>query len=162
MRIVFLVLVVVLLGAVTPTGAEVRDFGLWNACRPMRMQVILWEYESARKDLAEEAITGMVRRILRAARLYSSEDATGQEAELVVWVHNLGGVFSARFYFRKWVSDLINGGEGHATTWYDSVRGRSEDLVDVLSGVSQRLTDNFIDAYLRANESACSRSPIDP
>ena len=51
-------------------------------------------------------------------------------------------------------------GKGLAATWDRGVVGQGGGAY-ILSSVS-RLTDKFIDEYLRVNESACSRSPIDP
>ena len=173
MWIVFLALTLALLGAVTPIGAEesedfvlsVQDrldrFQLWNACEPINLLVEQLREVEIERGLTTEDIATTVRSRLRAARLYGT---SGVIPGPYLYV-NFSAVqrvraFSVSLEFKKPVVDLISGQENRATTWDIRLTGQG-DAGDILSSVS-RLMDRFIDAYLRVNELACSRSPIDP
>ena len=164
--------VVALLVAVTPIYAEEETedswaarrlsdlFQLGNKCRPINLIVGGGGSEEATMGLTEEAIRTTVRSRLRAARLYSSESSP----YLYVGVNTLSGgiAFGVNLAFNKPLADPnLDELPGSATTWARSILGQGQDAGYILSAVSQ-LTDQFIDAYLRVNESACSRSPIDP
>ena len=158
------------LTATTPVGAEEsEDFGrfmrdeidrfkLWNACEPIYLAVEDLDDDDAKRGLTREAITTTVRSRLRAARLYSSEYAPSQPY-LYANVNTLSGesrvmAYSTALEFKKSLPDpKLNGLEGHATTWETGVVGQG-DAAYILSSVS-RLTDKFIDEYLRVNDSAC-------
>ena len=178
---------VALLVAATPIGAEesedferflqdgidrlvqdgVERFQLWNVCGPITLLIESMHYDAVKIGLTHEAITTTVRSRLRAARLYGGSEITpgpyGITPALHVHVTTVpGGVgFSVAFKFNKQVSDPISGQTNLATTWDKGAAGQSMDVGYILSWVS-RLTDEFIDEYLRVNEPACSHSPIDP
>ena len=168
MRIMFLVLVVALVTTVTSISAQYTEnelidhFQLWHACQPVPLRVEPMKDAAVEMGLTREAIATTVRSRLRAARLYSSEDVTPGQPYLYVSVTTVRRVFDVNIYFFRWLSDPITGVESFATTWIRGMVGHhGGDAGYVLSAVSRK-TDEFIDAYLRVNESACSRSPIDP
>lgn len=178
MRIMFLALILALPGAVTPIEAEestdfglsiqdrVARFELWNTCGQINLLVESlrdWEIE---RGLTTEDIATTVRSRLRAARLYGTSGVTSGPYGIVptlyvnVSASPRGLAFHVRLEFKKQVFDPISGQENLATTWIIGSTGQG-DAGYILSWVS-RLTDRFIDEYLRVNEPACSRSPIDP
>ena len=186
MRIVFLAPLVALLGTVTPISAQSIDestpesivksvfeesdrFKLRNACEPIYLEVGYPNDDAVKMGLTHEALATTVRSRLRAARLYSSEDVVDYSSGalrgrpyLHVNVTTVNRAFGVIFDFSKWLSDPIIGVERFATTWFRGMVGHhGGDAGYVLSAVSRK-TDEFIDAYLRVNEPACSRSPIDP
>ena len=135
-------------------------FELGNECKPINLAVEEVGSRGIAMGLTKEAITTTVRSRLRAARLYRS----GSGPYLYVNVNILPGAtaFSVTFEFRKLLSDpKLSGLEGFATTWDRAMVGQTMNVGYIFSWISQ-LTDEFIDDYLRVNESACSRSPIDP
>ena len=178
MRIMFLALTVVLLGAATPIGAEesadfefstqdrIDLFQLWNACGQINLLVETLRDVEIERGLTTEDLATTVRSRLRAARLYGTSGVTsgpyGIVPALYVNVSAVSGVraFHVRLEFKKQVFDPISGQENLAATWDIGSTGQG-GAGYILSWVS-RLTDRFIDAYLRVNEPACSRSPIDP
>lgn len=136
-------------------------FELWNACRSIRLLVERLPDDDVQGGLTHEAIVTTVRSRLRAARLYG-EISTALQSYLYVNVNSVGGVgYNVRLAFSKPVSDPISGQNGLASTRTEGLVGQSRDAGFILSGVS-RLKDRFIDEYLRVNEPACPRSPIDP
>lgn len=143
---------------------RIDRFKLWNACEPINLLVEWLDDEDVRMGLTHEAITTTVRSRLRAARLYGTNEITDPSPTLYVNVNSVGGTraFSVKLDFQKQVSDPISGHNGSATTWSKALTGQhGGDAGYILSGASQ-LTDMFIDEYLRVNESACPRSPLDP
>ena len=152
------IVALLVLTATTPVGAEdvsSRDrFRLWNACEPISLLVEDLHDYAVKRGLTREAITTTVRSRLRAARLYDSES----RPFLYVSVHTHTGTrstaFIAELRFIKWLPDpKLNGLEGAAITWVTGRVGQG-DATYILSSVS-RLTDEFIDEYLRVNASAC-------
>ena len=176
------VFVAVLLAViVSPIAADETDidmiatalldrFQLGNACEPVNLSVEGIDTEAMARGLTQENIMTMVRSRLRAARLYRRESKP-YLAVLVTAVPE-GTAFSVAVKFKKVLSDptapaLLRELEegtfalGLAVTWERSVVGQSREASFILSGVS-RLTDEFIDEYLRVNAPACSRGPLDP
>lgn len=155
--------VAALLATVTPVHADdvqarisLDRFRLWNACQPIDLLVEPLDDDAAKMGLTREAITTAVRSRLRAARLYSS----GTGPYLYVVINALpprgrdgGTAVSISLRFTKPVFDRISGRHGPARTWDTGAVGWG-DAAYILSGVSQ-LMDEFIDEYLRVNESAC-------
>ena len=164
------IVALLVLTAATPVGAEEREdfrrsiqdgidrFQLWNACEPIYLLVESPSDDDVKLGLTHEGITTTVRSRLRAARLYRG---SRRDPHLYVNVNRVGVGFSVSLEFRKAFFDRISDRAGSATTWNTSVTGQSRRTDYILSSISQ-LTDKFIDEYLRVNEPACSRSPIDP
>ncbi len=174
------VVVALLVAATTIYADDILDrlhnnidrFELWNACQPILLIVEPIHDDAVQIGLTYEAISTMVRSRLRAARLYRDLNVPfSDDGRLIPYLYvNVGAIGDARaigihvrFAFKKHVSDPISGKDGIATTWRKVREGitTSPDADFILSAVS-RLTDEFIDEYLRVNESACPRSPIDP
>ena len=156
--------VAALLATVTPMHADdVQDrinlgrFQLWHACQPIDLLVESPDDDEVKMGLTRESITTTVRSRLRAARLY--RESTRPSPYLYVVINALprdrGGdtAFSVRLEFRKHFFDRISYRAGSASTWDTGAVGWG-DAAYILSGVSQ-LMDEFIDEYLRVNESAC-------
>ena len=171
MRIMFLALILALLGAVTSVGAEESaDFGLsiqdredrfmlWNTCGQINLIVEQLDDQEIEMGLTTEDIATTVRSRLRAARLYGTSGIV-PVLYMNVTAVSRGLAFHIRLEFKKLVFEPISGQENIAATWDIGSTGRG-GAGYILSSVSQ-LTDRFIDEYLRVNEPACSRSPIDP
>ena len=156
---------------------KIDRFELWHACEPIYLIVGSLPDHAAEWGLTREAITATVRSRLRAARLYSRTPSrsfphrpgsmvhlSAFRAWLYVHVNTLseGRAFNVSLEFKKRLPDRLPGrlrdparsGEaGRATTWNTRTVGQG-DADYILSTVSQ-LTDEFIDAYLRVNASAC-------
>ena len=92
--------------------------------------------EKRAMSLTRDVIAAAVRSRLRAARLHWSRVGP----YLYVNMH----------------ADPISGEQQLATTWDKGLLGSGGNANDVLSGLS-RLTDIFIDEYLRVNEQACKQ-----
>lgn len=170
---VLTVLVAASLALVTPISVEEAQdapldamaraskdlFELGNVCEPISLLVESLPSAAENMGLTGKAITTTVRSRLRAARLYNSQS----KPYLYVRVNILsrGTAFSVGVAFDKLLSDpKLNGLKSYATTWQRGMVGQG-DADYILSTVSL-LTDEFLDAYLRINESACPRGPLDP
>ena len=178
LRIVSVVLLVLV--TATPLHASSQEnFELWTECRPVWLLVESVPSAGGVIGLSKESIATAVRSRLRGARLYAG-NAEGGEMDLawqspqdmppVLHTHvdvvssNVvrGGGFYIEISLLKGLYDPLAEYFSPAATWTDSSIGlHSGDGSYIISWVTQ-LTDRFIDAYLRVNESACSRSPLDP
>lgn len=143
-------------------GQEVSDydrFDLGNDCRPVKLVVEGLQTNAAEFNLREEDIETTVRSRLRGARIYTENtlypDGT-VTPYLYVNVNTVGSAFNINIQLNKWVSDPASNQEGLAATWGTNLTGtHGNDLNYILSSVA-RITDIFIDEYLRVNEAACS------
>ena len=139
-------------------AAEVNEFdrfALWNECRPMRLLVEDLDEDSAEIDLSKEALEIAARSRLRAARLYSEDFFEGSFSYLYINVNVISNAFGISVKYNKYVMDLATKLEGSAPTWTaGSIGTHGRDAGYILSAVSQ-YTDEFIDEYLRVNETAC-------
>ena len=167
------VVALLVLVATTPVGAEdvssMDRFQLWYACEPIFLAVEYLPDHAAEMGLTRETITTTVRSRLRAARLYSRRPdrsvpyrpgsriyVSAPRPRLSVHVNTLseGRAFNVDLRFTKWLSDPeLNGETGRATTWDTGTVGQGD--ADYILSVVSRLTDKFIDEYLRVNDSAC-------
>lgn len=126
-------------------------FRLFNNCRSLDLVIEDLNKDAPRIGLKKKEITIAVRSRLRAARLYSK----GQLAYLYVNVTVTNLAFGIKVEYKKWLGDAVSGERGGATTWdAGSIGTHGQDSGYILSSVS-RHTDEFIDEYLRVNESAC-------
>ena len=172
---VVLVALLVLLAIAAPsqaiTNEELMRFTYWTGCSPLRLVVASSE-DAVTVGLTEGVITTAVRSRLRSARLYT--DTNDREVPtLMVYVSVVnsrrrpGGVFSITMALHKHLYDPLTGLSFPARTnsitgeIYSRIGMYSGNADFILSGVAQAM-DGFLDAYLRVNEPACSRSPIDP
>ena len=136
------------------TEPNVRRFELWNACKPISWVNVGVSDGGVARGLASEVVEATVRGRLRAAGLHG-RDAWPLWPSLYVGISALGRgrAFYVKLEFWKRVFDPISGEDGTATTWERGMVGQG-DAALILSLVS-KLTDEFIDAYLRVNASAC-------
>ncbi len=150
--------VVALLVVATPISAD-DTFRLGNVCEPVNLLVEELPHGAAEIGLTRGDIATTVRSKLRAARLYGTSRII---PVLYVNVNVQGIAFSVRLEFRKMLFDPISEMANAATTWNKSMTGQSGSNADYILSTASLLTDMFIDEYLRVNEPACPRSPIDP
>ena len=172
---VVLVALLVLLAIAAPsqaiTNEEFMRFTYWTGCSPLRLGVVPSE-DAATVGLTEGVITTAVRSRLRSAWLYT--DTNDREVPMLM-VHvsvvnsrrRPGGVFSIEMALHKHLYDPLTGLSIPARTndivggIYSKIGMYSGNAYFILSAIAQAM-DGFLDAYLRVNEPACSRSPIDP
>ena len=154
--------VVTLLNATTPIDAEevssLDRFQLWNACKPIGLNVQIMPDNNRVPGRLTEAIITSVQSKLRTARLYDEERAIAYLSVTVTRLEVAGAAFSIEGSFLKMFSDPISGEMGMAAPWNVNLPGSGEDPALILTLVWQ-LTDMFIDEYLRVNASACPHSP---
>ena len=142
-------------GAEDENSARIDRFKLWNECAPIRLVVEEVDRNEVAMGLTEEVIITTVRSRLRAARLYTGENQVS-EPYLYVNINTVKSAFSISFSFEKALFDPISGQTNYATTWREGADGRGGADYILSAGVA-RLTDTFIDEYLRVNEEACQR-----
>ena len=142
-------------------------FKLWNDCRPIAFSVHLQgKNEASKIGLTKEAIETAVRSRLRGARIFrDNPDLRSQLPTrerrygfLQVQVH-LGGTYvSWSIRFEKLMTDLATDLVGWTPTgWRRGAFGEhAGDGNYILSSIAP-VIDEFIDDYLRVNESACDR-----
>ena len=147
-------LAVLILASVSARADETIDrFQLWAECRTMHLVVEGLHDDAARIGLTEDSIETAVRSRLRAARLYTT-DFSFQYLYVHVSVRSF--VFFTGIKFIKIMTDPRSNESGFAATWSTSSIGTHEKNSNyILGGVLQHV-DEFIDEYLRVNESACS------
>ena len=150
---------------------EFMRFTYWTGCSPLRLGVAPSE-DAVTVGLTEGVITTAVRSRLRSARLYT--DTNDREVPMLI-VHvsvvnsrrRPGGAFSIEMALHKHLYDPLTGLSIPAQTndivggLYGKTGMYSGNAYFILSMIAQAM-DGFLDAYLRVNEPACSRSPIDP
>lgn len=142
-------------GVEDENSARIDRFKLWNECAPIRLVVEGVDRNEIAMGLTEEVIITTVRSRLRAARLYTGEEQVS-EPYLYVNINTVKSAFSISFSFEKVLFDPISRQTNYATTWREGADGRGDAGYILSAGVS-RLTDTFIDEYLRVNEEACQR-----
>ena len=141
-------------------------FKLWNECQPIAFSVHLQgKNEASKIGLTKEAIETAVRSRLRGARIFrNNPDLRSQSPKrerngfLQVQVH-LGATYvswSIRFekLMTDWPTDLLG---WTPTGWRTGAfGGHRDDSYYIVSSIAPGI-DEFIDDYLRVNESACGR-----
>ena len=176
---------ILLLGSARPTHAEMDEhvldyltqflldrFNLGNVCEPVNLFVTGIDKETTARGLTQDTILTTVRSRLRAARLYQQHEITTSYLSVAVRTLPESTAFSVAVQFYKTLSDptmpapireMYDGmlAQGHAVTWEKVVVGQTQNASFILSRVS-RLTDEFIDEYLRVNAGDCPRGPLDP
>lgn len=141
--------------------AERGHFQLFNNCEPIMLGV---EIDASDIGLTEERVVTFADRRLRTARI---RVPASDEFSLDIWdsgdpalLHIGIGVSGSVYYIFVRYSRLVTTVAGYtnlATTWQRSSVGEyvSKDSAYVMSELSGYL-DEFLAAYLRINESACS------
>ena len=159
------------LQAVT-NAEEMMRFAYWTGCSPLRLRVVMDSEDAVRMGLTQEAVATTARSRLRAARLYT--DPNNREAPVLI-IHvgvvsskkRTGGAFIVDVALHKLLYDTLSGLSKPARTnditglLYSRVGLHAGNAAFILSEIA-RAMDGFLDAYLRVNEPACPRSPIDP
>lgn len=171
-----LVALSVLLAVAAPLQAvtveESERFLFWTGCSPLRLNILMLpdsiapDPDSVSMGLTEAVVTTAVRSRLRAARIYAdNEEAPVLIVNLRV-IHSKqrpGGAFAVDITLHKRVYDPLSGVSGYVQTAVCNITLglHAGQAAFILSTIAQRM-DEFIDNYLRVNEPACPRSPIDP
>ena len=160
------------------TDIEKDRFKLWSDCKAMYLVVFLQKNDVS-FELTEETIKTLVRSRLRAARLFSDltfeawlkesmERGTNNQSTedlpfppnttLGVSVHIVGQAYNVELeYLKHDVIDTITGSTSPLATWSSGVLGvHGNDPNFILSSLS-KMTDTFIDEYLRINADACRK-----
>ena len=137
-------------GVTGPRYSILEGFWLGNECEPIGLLVEPVGQAETRMGLTQQRIITTVRSRLRAARLY--QERIGPY--LYVNIQVVGSAFSVRLAFNKPLSDSVSGEKNLAVTWDRQSLGQADDGDYVIARLS-RLTDMFIDNYLRVNKQAC-------
>ena len=160
------------LQAVTEAKEARMRFAYWTGCSPLKLFVSIPVEAARRMGLTEAAVSTAVRSRLRAARIYTDTDNVEVPllvAQVALYYSEdqqiIGGAHAVRLSLYKHVHDPLSGLSGYAETKIVPVVGligiHDGKAAFILSGIA-RIMDSFIDDYLRVNEPACSRSPINP
>ena len=128
-------------------------FRLWNNCMPISLQILL-DQNNTSIVLTEEFVTTAVRSRLRAAHLFQKDTIGPWDSWLKVSVSIMNPAFYLSFQFRKPMMDSATYFVHPVTSWDSSYLGIYGKGSDILSLVS-KITDRFIDEYLRVNAEAC-------
>lgn len=165
---------------IKPSLEQSRDrFQLFNACRPMQLQVEGLGDDAAEIGLTGEALQAAAESRLRAARLYLPSPALADfdlEIDLEKWVAEyqkwatenplydapvlyvnvnvFGPAFSVSVRYLRLVSNAF-GHAGVATTWDAASTGTHGRGAGYIVSALSRHLDSFLAAYLRVNEEAC-------
>ena len=142
-------------------------FELWNDCQPIAFSVHLQgKNEASKIGLTKEAIETAVRGRLRSARIFKDDPDRRRSISLPPKVNGFLQVsvtlnvvsVGMSMRFEKVMTDEASGYVGWTPTgWRRGLfGGHADDGYYVLSGIAP-VIDEFIDDYLRVNESACSR-----
>ena len=135
--------------------SRLHRFQLFTGCQPGGLAVVYLSRPPNGIALSEAALRDAVERRLRAARLHV--DVAELRWRLAVRVSVFGPAFAVRAEFAKWAHDPLSSNDwGPAGTWQASILGMHGDNTDFVQAEVQRVVGDFIDAYQRVNESACS------
>ena len=150
-----LALTLLLIGTALAQEEDVTDFDrfrLWLVCAPVSLIVEQLDEDAGEIGLTKEAIETAVRSRLRAARIYDADASP----YLYVNVTVVGSAFRVSFEFHKYVLDYVSNQSYYTTTWDTGVTGTYSSGPDYILGSVSRVSDHFIDEYLRVNTDACS------
>jgi len=156
--------------AVTPLPARAQEddarerrerFQLFTNCARVVPEVdIQLDEDPDIEGLTEERLRRAINSRLRAARLYESPDAalrrTTDWTVLETYVQIVGRAFHVNIQHRKVLRDPPTSHLGIATTWERNTLGMHGGDGEYVVGVVARHLDEFLDDYLRVNESACA------
>lgn len=142
-------------------------FRLWNRCDP----VFMWSSVNLPKgvQVTESEVSSIARSRLRAARIYADKEKVKiLYPEFGVNVFGVGDVrrgmvpaATVRVSLEKILRDEAFDSESYyyTTTWmrqYVVANATSTSLISLVG----RLTDQFVDEYLQANEEACGNAKV--
>ena len=163
---VYVALAALALSSLAPAGAEetaeerYARFQLFANCEPVRFVVGYRSQDAQVPNLTKESVVNSVESRLRSARLYEPDNLTILEdnsALLEVNVNIALTAFTIRFKLYKIVKDLYTDITFLASTWEIGFIGtHGNDAGFILNNISQHM-DEFLVAYLRANEEACAK-----
>ena len=138
-------------------------FKLWNSCKPVRLVVEDLPDDAGKIGLRKEDIETAVRSRLRGARVYDGNASP----YLYVNVNVVSHAFSTGVEFRRTAEVVMPSwlkpeGMDHligiATTWHSGSTGtHGAQSGFILSSLAPHI-DEFIDEYLRVNDTACRKS----
>ena len=138
---------------------QMERFQLFSDCRPMLLEMEVVD-EARAIGLTTATLRAAAESRLRAARLYTEDVGRAGFTLLYVNATVVGAAFNVRIEYNKTFADKF-GEIGSASTWQMSSTGTHDrDPGYILSQLSRAMNE-FLVAYLRANEPACE-SPPDP
>ena len=148
--------------AAAAPAKEVSDldrFNLWNECRPMVLVVKVVSNEADFLGPTRDAIEVAVRGKLRAAHLFTENDAAAEWSFLYINVNVIGPAYSAEISYEKLLEDPATKLKNTAKTWTTGGTGTRNKTpkytLAYILAVVEHHTDEFIDEYLRVNAEAC-------
>lgn len=145
------------------SNKEAGDFfKLWNECRPVAFGVHLQSEDEADKiGLTKEDIETLVRSRLRGARIFVDDpnlraQPTTRAGFLGVRVYLHSDLIYWHARFEKVSKDMASGIVGFTATGWErfSFGGHGNEGSSILYDIAP-VIDEFIDDYLRVNESEC-------
>ena len=131
------------------TSEEIQSedlFRLFNACKPIGLQVGLVSDDLLELGISKADIREAVENRLRVARLYTSSALTS--------LHVAVSRFRIQLEYRKPVRDLITRETRQVPTFTKTARVNDHEKASVMLELSKVL-DHFLVEYLKVNESAC-------
>ena len=144
-------------------------FKLWNDCQSVELLVEGLHDDAAKIGLQVEDIETTIRSRLRSARLYEDR-LLAAPTHLYANVNVTRRAFNVDMEYKRTVkvlsitvpADLAEiPFVSEAVTWDKGVVGTHGGSSGYILSVVARLTDKFIDEYLRVNREACEkRSPV--
>ena len=141
---------------------DFERFQLWNECRPMLLNVVLPMVKKATAiGLTAHSLEVAVRSRLRGSRLYTEDASESFWSRLSIVVNLYPDddvhTFTTSVEYRKVVTDF-HGQTDYAIVWQDGQFGNATDGSFIRNSIAET-TDEFLDAYLRVNETACKEPP---
>ena len=159
MRVVVALFAIILFSGQALSNQEAYDiFRLGNKCRPLTLLVENLDKYAADIGLERRDIETTIRSRMRGARIYSDNEEASNYAFLHARIDVFRPAFNIRLELNKVMFESPDS-TGFATeSWGTGTIGtHGGDANYVLSSVA-RLTDYFIDEYLRVNKEACEYS----
>ena len=137
----------ILLTASTVQAQAVSDwdrFELFNACRPMMLEVERLPSDAQAVGLTDERIQLAAESRLRAARLYTESIGKANAASLYINIHVVGRAHRITVKYLKLVTDLATNSDQLATTWGTGSTGtHGEDAGLISNFIIQGLSRVF-------------------
>ena len=137
----------------------IKQFRLFNDCKPMRLIVEAVSKDGRELGLTEAALRVAAESRLRGARLYTSS-SDDFPAYLYVNVNVVGKAFSVSVQYNKVMLDFATNEVNRAVSWHHGWLGTygPGGTGYIVATLSLQL-DEFILLYLRVNEESCTGAP---
>ncbi len=138
--------------------AELELFELFTDCRPVYLTVFVQVDAPEVSGLTEERVKSVAESRLRAARLYESNPELLSDIGLLhvaVWVQEQSRVSTSKVEFLKPFTDQFTSQYRHTGTWESARAGIADSNGSLVMQAVSEMVDEFINEYLRVNESAC-------